>query len=122
MIQQPKQPSYEPSTSNLDMLIDATKLSREPKFVPIIDTIKFARKVINEILYDIITNTLASASLKVNLHQWQGKGELYDLGIIYKEQYKVEIQRMQEQWLAQHLKEENMWKLKLENVKQLKIK
>jgi hypothetical protein len=43
------------------------------------DIVIHTQQFINEIIDDIITNNLALSSLKVNLHQWQGKEEFYYL-------------------------------------------
>ena len=44
--------------------------------------------------------------------EWKGKDVLYDLGMVYKQQYKLEIQVMQEEWFQRYLHEESKWKVK----------
>jgi hypothetical protein len=46
---------------------------------------------VNEILNDIRTNNLAMASVKLSIVEWRGKDALYDLGMVYKQQYRLEI-------------------------------
>jgi hypothetical protein len=41
---------------------------------------------------------------------------MYDLGIIHKQKYKYEVQRMQERWISQFFIEERKWKMKLQKL------
>ena len=95
--------------TNFDVLFDS--LDQEtPTHAPTSrhqkETINSTHEVIQKILDDIIINTYSIVSLKSNIQLWKGKEELYDLGIIYKQQYKYEIQKIQEQWIAQQAKEQ----------------
>ena len=69
------------------------------------ETHKFSEDdvVVNDILDYIITNTLLISSCKLNTIQWKGKDKLYDIGIIYRDQYKLEPQSLKESWFAQYL-------------------
>ena len=53
---------------------------------------KHGYEYVNEILDDIQDNTLALASVKISSINWTGRDELYDLGMLYKKQYRIEIQ------------------------------
>ena len=44
---------------------------------------------------------------------------MYDLGMVYKHQYKYEVQEMQERWLKQHFIDENKWKENYKNSKNI---
>lgn len=57
------------------------------------------------------------ASMKLNTVKWQGKNDLYDLGIVYKHQYKLEVHAMQEIWFQRYLQEESKWKAHIQNLK-----
>ena len=73
--------------------------------------------VINDILDDIITNTLSISSLKLNTIKWKGKEKVYDLRIINKDQNKFELQSLQENRCNQYLQAESRWKLKFSQLK-----
>ena len=49
---------------------------------------------------------------------WTGKDELYDIGMIYKQQYIIEIQKMQEWWFDVYLALESRWNAKIQHLKQ----
>ena len=92
-----QQPIANPT--NLDVLFDSldqknpthAPTSKHPK-----PTINSMQEVINKILDYIIINMYSIVSLKSNIQLWQGKEDLFVLGIIYKQQYNYEIQKMQE--------------------------
>ena len=71
----------------------------------------------NEIIDDIHTNTLYMASIKLSIVEWHGKDALYDMGMVYKQQYRLEIQSMQEEWFRRYLMEENKWKSEVQKMK-----
>ena len=47
---------------------------------------------------------------KLSIVDWKENYSLYDLGIIYKQQYRLEVQAMQEESFKRCLEEENKWK------------
>ena len=55
---------------------------------------KHGYEYVNEILDDIQDKMLDLASVKISSINWTCRDELYDLGMLYKKQYKIEIQRM----------------------------
>ena len=55
---------------------------------------KHGYEYVNKILDDIQDKMLALASVKISSINWTGRNELYDLGMLYKKQYRIEIQRM----------------------------
>lgn len=62
--------------------MDNTKLNvLVETILSLLETNQFSKvdSIVNEILYDIITNTLSISSCKLNTIQWKGKDELYVL-------------------------------------------
>ena len=82
----------------LDVLTECVETTSAPEQLPKKKELKYKQgyAFVNAILDDIMANTLDLASVKISYVNWTGRDELYDLGRIYKQQYKIEIQQMQE--------------------------